>query len=207
MSIGYYDVTTLDIAEIDAVEELYLHAHNSNWLAKVPRSVVTFRNLRILDLQYNQLQTLPGEICGLQFLEGLFLYLNRLVSLPSEIGQLTNLKRVDVRSNQLRCLPPSLVRLKQLEWFSLSDNPLPPEFNVDWQDMGSVPCFLSIVWNYFTLGARNAIYEIAKMRMRRGIWATLSTDLFKHIAKLILATSNDAIWLDRGKDQFSCVLI
>ena len=80
------------------------------------------RNLRVLELSCNGLQSLPSEIRHLTRLEELYLGRNRIDNLPKELGNLAHLRRLNVVHNQLREVPFWLNRLGELEWLNLSGN-------------------------------------------------------------------------------------
>ncbi|KOR30146.1 hypothetical protein TI04_06910 [Achromatium sp. WMS2] len=80
-------------------------------------SSVKFRNLTTLDLEGNQLSTLPPEIGQLHNLTELDLTNNQLRTLPPEIGQLQNLTELDLSNNQLTEFPQILLKLNMpVEW-------------------------------------------------------------------------------------------
>ena len=65
-----------------------------------------------LDLNDNQLTTVPAEIGQLTSLKGLGLWHNKLTSVPAEIGQLTSLEWLNLRENQLTRVPDSIRELR-----------------------------------------------------------------------------------------------
>ena len=72
--------------------ELHLRGQGFNdshalLLKDIPRK---FPNLTYLNLELNELTTLPPEICDLGCLEVLVLHDNKLTTLPKEIGNLKN---------------------------------------------------------------------------------------------------------------------
>jgi len=68
-------------------------------------SVEQIVNLQSLNLFFNQLTTLPGEIFNLTNLQSLNLSFNKLSTLPGEIFNLTNLQKLYLYNNQLSTLP------------------------------------------------------------------------------------------------------
>ena len=73
-----------------------------------------YSNLKELYLDYNQIDSLPTEICRLEKLETLQLGHNRLVSLPQGIGRLGSLRFLYLNGNVLRGLPVGLGDLTNL---------------------------------------------------------------------------------------------
>ena len=67
--------------------------------------------MRWLNLEKNQLTTLPSEIGNLQELSVLMISDNQLVSLPSTIGTLKALKGLDACNNPLATIPEELMNL------------------------------------------------------------------------------------------------
>lgn len=64
--------------------------------------------LQRLDLDSNQLTTLPDSIWQLTNLQRLDLGFNRLTTLPDSIWRLTNLQKLDLRNNPLQDPPPEI---------------------------------------------------------------------------------------------------
>lgn len=75
--------------------------------------------LEYLDLEGNQLLTVPESIYHLKNLKYLYLSRNELDSLSDEISNLIHLKVLDIYSNQFDKLPVSLGSLKELETLEL----------------------------------------------------------------------------------------
>ncbi len=61
--------------------------------------------LRLLDLSFNRLTSLPGSIGHLAGLEVLRLSNNKLITLPNTLATLTSLRELDLRDNDLLSLP------------------------------------------------------------------------------------------------------
>lgn len=83
-----------------------------------------WKNLRVLNLENNQLTALPAEIGNLHRLESLFLKNNQLTALPPEIGNLHKLSRLYLQKNRLTTLPSEIGNLQELFWLLLEMNEL-----------------------------------------------------------------------------------
>ena len=85
------------------------------------------KNLKHLDIFFNQVNSLPPEIGELPHLQRFNVSCNQLETLPPELGQLTELKYLDLRDNQLTKLPKELKSLTNLVYLDLRGNPLPAD--------------------------------------------------------------------------------
>jgi Leucine-rich repeat (LRR) protein len=98
---------------------------NDNQLTTLPDSIGNLTNLEKLILDNNQLTTLPNSIGNLTNLETLFLDNNQLTTtLPDSIENLTNLEDLYLDNNQLTILPDSIGNLTNLETLDLKHNQL-----------------------------------------------------------------------------------
>lgn len=81
-------------------------------------------NLEKLYLGKNNLKTLPKSIGNLKKLKILSVQYNEITSLPDEIGEMTNLKQITLNQNRLQTLPSTIGKLKNLEILELKFNQL-----------------------------------------------------------------------------------
>ena len=92
------------------------------YLKFLPDSIGNLKNLRILDLSNNKLETLPDSIGNLTNLEELYLSNNYHFSkLPDSIGNLKKLEVLELEKTSLKSLPESLENLTNLKELSLSE--------------------------------------------------------------------------------------
>ena len=99
-------------------------------LKEIPRSVFKHKQLKILLLNFNRLNSLSPEIGKLTNLMNLSLRYNELTNLPPEIGKLAQLTSLDLGYNQLTNLSPEIGKLTNLTALYLYLNQLtnlPPE--------------------------------------------------------------------------------
>jgi internalin A len=102
---------------------------NDNELTSLPATIGNLTKLTWLDLSDHQLTSLPTTIGKLTNLTTLSVYGNQLTSLPTTIGKLTNLTWLDLSDHQLTSLPATIGNLTNLTRLDLNGNqlPIPPE--------------------------------------------------------------------------------
>ena len=127
--------------------EVDLHKCN---LTEFPMKLLKFKDIKVLDLSYNKIISIPPEIGQLVNLQVLNLSNNNLTSIPPELGQLVNLQELDLSYNQLTSIPTEIGQLTNLQVLSLYRNKLtyiPPEIgqlvnlqvlNLSWNKLISV---------------------------------------------------------------------
>lgn len=93
-------------------------------LTEIPSEVFDNKQLKVLKLFGNNLDTLSGRIAELENLEELYIGNNHLTSLPPEIGKLKKLKILSVQYNDLISLPPEIGKMESLEQLWLNQNEL-----------------------------------------------------------------------------------
>ena len=97
---------------------------NGDQLTSLPAEIGQLKNLTELNLLNNNLTSLPAEIGQLKNLRVLDLGFNYQISLPAEIGQLKNLIKLVLYYNNLTSLPAEIGQLKNLRVLDLYDNKL-----------------------------------------------------------------------------------
>lgn len=101
-----------------------LSLHLSHNRIRTIGSLHKLHNLLILNIDNNELTTLPSTLGSLSSLIELNASNNNISELPSEITQLKHLKTLYLRNNQLSQLPADIDRLASLEVLDLSLNKL-----------------------------------------------------------------------------------
>ncbi|MCV6639202.1 hypothetical protein [Candidatus Albibeggiatoa sp. nov. NOAA] len=82
------------------------------------------KNVIALNLDHNELFTIPSKVCSLKNLQMLFFTGNKIKLLPSSFGQLQNLNYLDLSENNLEKLPYSFGQLQNLNSLDLENNQL-----------------------------------------------------------------------------------
>ncbi|MWV69081.1 leucine-rich repeat domain-containing protein [Helicobacter saguini] len=85
-------------------------------MKKIPKEIAKLRNLKVLNITYHQLSSLPDEICELEKLEEIFITdgaYDYLITLPQNIGNLKKLKKLKI--GKVKALPASIGDLENLE--------------------------------------------------------------------------------------------
>jgi Leucine-rich repeat (LRR) protein len=95
-----------------------------NNITQLPIEIVQLTRITTLSLAYNKLTQLPGEIGQLTHLTTLYLQNNNLTQVPVEIGQLAQLTTLYLCNNKLTHLPVEIGQLAQLTILYLSNNNL-----------------------------------------------------------------------------------
>lgn len=108
----FYDLHTA-LKQPLAVEALYL---DRNRLKELPKRILEFKNLRLLNLSGNELEQLPTWLAQFSNLETLQVHNNQLSGLPETLRDCSALQILDLRQNQLQEikaseLPPNLIQL------------------------------------------------------------------------------------------------
>jgi len=126
LSGNQYDIFPQVICDYPQLELLFMNGEHGkeNQFTKLPPSIQNLKNLKVVQLKYAKIDSLPQEIKHLKKIRYLDLYHNRLKYMPPEIGELHDLKELYLKSNQLEALPPEIGQLKKLIALSVSNNKL-----------------------------------------------------------------------------------
>ncbi|KAI4872912.1 hypothetical protein NFI96_005294 [Prochilodus magdalenae] len=129
------------LVQLPHIQEWQLHRI---CLQKIPRFILSFQGLIVLDLSRNAITEIPKEIGKLTRLRELLVSYNRLSCVPEELGSCESLEKLELAMNSdLDELPEQLSSLKKLYHLDLSMNQFTtiPECVVslpalEWLDMG-----------------------------------------------------------------------
>ncbi|KAI7852462.1 hypothetical protein BDC45DRAFT_537354 [Circinella umbellata] len=112
-NLSYRDINILKITQ-PAVNRLsYLATLNlqNNQLTTLPAELWQLTGLQELNISRNQIKSIPPEIANLVSLREFYAYNNQIQELPSQLGRLTDLRVLDLTSNKLNYLPVELLSL------------------------------------------------------------------------------------------------
>ena len=84
--------------------------------------ICDLKQLKMLNLAFNEIQTIPSSINNLKNLIYLNLGNNKIQSISESLGELNDLKQLYLQSNSFSTLPFSIGKLKNLEILDLSSN-------------------------------------------------------------------------------------
>jgi Leucine-rich repeat (LRR) protein len=108
----------LCLCEIRTLEQLQLTANQIG--DSLPSEIGELTNLKVLNLDYNKIVTIPLEVYFYSFIFVLFVCLS--LSLSLQISNCTSLTSLHLRNNWLRICPPTLAQLP-LKELTLTNNP------------------------------------------------------------------------------------
>jgi len=109
-------------------------------------------NLEILDLSFNQIETIPAEIGSLTSLVYLSIESNKITTLPSEMFNLLNLQELSLKYNKITSIPSEIGNLESLNVLLLDHNQITtipveigkiPKVNLSFNEINSIPSELS----------------------------------------------------------------
>lgn len=126
LSTPYSDDPSMKLTEIPpqvfTLKELEVLSLSNNLIESVPDSITRLQNLTTLDLSFNGLTELPDSITRLRNLTTLNFGNNELTELPDSIARLQNLTVLHLSDNLLTELPDPITQLQKLIFLDLSDN-------------------------------------------------------------------------------------
>ncbi|KFP07195.1 Leucine-rich repeat-containing protein 18, partial [Calypte anna] len=122
-------------SSIDKFQNLRWLDLHSNQLEDLPKSIGTLQSLFYLNVSNNKLTSkgLPEEITLLKNLHILNLGLNCLDSIPPSLGALKELREIGLFDNALTTIPNSLNNLPKLKKLNADRNPFPVPTNEEEQ--------------------------------------------------------------------------
>jgi len=93
-------------------------------LTKFPEEAFLNKDLRVLRLYGNSIDSIPDRISELTQLEKLYIGRNDLTYIPASIGELKNLKIFSVQYNEIESLPDEMCNMTNLEQIWVNQNKL-----------------------------------------------------------------------------------
>ncbi|XP_013419969.1 malignant fibrous histiocytoma-amplified sequence 1 homolog [Lingula anatina] len=133
---------------------------SSNSISTLPPQLSQLKNLKKLNLSWNELKEIALPVCKLLRLESLNLAANSIKAVPPQISKLQNLKELNISDNILKEIPLPVCELVRLEALNVLGNlitTVPPQiaklknlkkFNLAFNRMKKLPLPL---WGLMTL--------------------------------------------------------
>uniref|UniRef100_A0A8C5PK36 Leucine rich repeat containing 69 n=1 Tax=Leptobrachium leishanense TaxID=445787 RepID=A0A8C5PK36_9ANUR len=115
-------IMEIPAAVCEGLENLMFLNLNNNQLEHLPPEICKLQRLENLSINHNRLKDIPKELCLLQGLCELHLGDNQLETLPEHMGYMTNLTELYVFRNKLTCLPQGLDQLRKLRILDVAGN-------------------------------------------------------------------------------------
>lgn len=106
---------------------------SKNKLTELPDNFI-FENLEVLHLTKNKFEIFPAVICKNKNLKQLFLGKNHLSEIPECISELSELVIFDIWFNTISVIPDSITQLKKLKSFDLRGMNYSEEFQKEWRE-------------------------------------------------------------------------
>lgn len=122
LHLSYNKMST--IGSLHRLHNLLILNIDNNELTTLPPTVGQLSSLIELNASNNNIITLPSEITQLQHLKTLYLRNNQLSQLPANIDKLASLEVLDLSLNKLKKIPAKLSKIKQLKRLYLTGNDL-----------------------------------------------------------------------------------
>jgi len=94
---------------------------NSNQIASIPISISNLTHLKLVNLSDNRLSSFPLEFCDLKHLDVLNLSKNKITEAPKGIGKL-QVVELNLNQNQVRLLSDDLALCPRLKTLRLEEN-------------------------------------------------------------------------------------
>lgn len=102
--------------------EMYVYGNCEELANKKIELLTDFTNLSFLDLQYNNLTTLPDDFSKLKKLQYLNLNFNNFTEIPKCVFELENLVTLRMEFSQLTEIPDDIRKLKNLQHLVVCNN-------------------------------------------------------------------------------------
>ncbi|KAI8347622.1 hypothetical protein EDC96DRAFT_567732 [Choanephora cucurbitarum] len=109
----------------------------NNQLTSLPKELWRLEHLQELNLGHNQLTEIPPDVGSLAHLAELYLHNNQIQQMPSQLRRLRDLSILDLTDNQLHCLPVA-VRQLDLQRCWLDNNPMDAQPRTSWMSLKAI---------------------------------------------------------------------
>ena len=106
---------------------------SKNRLAFIPETFGVFKQLRVIDLSKNRLTEFPVALCQLTGLKKILLSRNMMTTIPECIGFFSNLTYLDLWDNPIVALPEQLTKVTTLKTVDLRGILFNKKFQEGWR--------------------------------------------------------------------------
>lgn len=148
----------------------------------IPSEIKFFKNLRLLNIERNEICALPPDIGSLRNLETLNISRTGITTFPAEIVNLTNLTSLSIQQNGLDVLPEETYKLIHLQTLDIEHNgftTLPADieklvnlrkFNVSHNELTALPSELFNLGNLRELDVSYNSLKIGRASCRERVF-------------------------------------
>jgi len=112
-----------NLSQLSNTESTSLNLSRSG-LTEIPEEVFSMKQLKVLKLYGNKIDSISPKIAQLENLEKLYIGKNKITYFPPEIGLLKHLKLLSAQYNDIKYLTSAIGRLENLEQLILNQNQL-----------------------------------------------------------------------------------
>ncbi|MBI2259329.1 MAG: leucine-rich repeat domain-containing protein [Flavobacteriia bacterium] len=118
--------------ELRSYKNLKILLLNKNQLTDLPSFLSEFEDLEEIDLGKNKFSSLPFILLKMKHLKKIYLYKNQITILNEEVCELSSLIHLDLWENPISILPDCMSELKSLKEVHLEGIAFSERFQQDW---------------------------------------------------------------------------
>ncbi len=147
-------LSSLDgILSVTGITDVVEFTCNVNTFTYISEELYTLTNLQILNLEYNQITTIPTTIDQLIFIKRISLHHNNINTLPDALATMTWLEGLDLRYNNIMTLPTNWIYETSLPFTLFDENPI---ISIERKKIFAT----TSVWPYATMLSFTSITEL-----------------------------------------------
>ena len=161
-----------NLENLRELKSLYI---GGNFLTKIPDSVLTLKNLEVLEAWQNKIESIPKDIGILDKIWRLHLEGNKITKLPESIGNLP-MKKLYLKHNNVSYVPESIGNWTRLDVFGLPLNNLTslPETISSWKNVRVIS-----LWQNKLRALPNVELNVKELRLNNNYFIEVPPRVYK----------------------------